>query len=791
MAHSRRIHNEWASSLMKSWPLIFPFSAAAVAQPKQASFQGLGDLPGGIVLSQALEVSNDGSVVVGISNSANGSEAFRWKDGTLMGLGSLAGGGSFYSSATATNADGSIIVGFSKEAPNFSIAGFRWTEPTGMVGIGGRDCYDISLDGNVIVGSKYDSFICNEMEWLGGAEAAVWVGGSGPVGLGMLPDADISLAGCVSGNGNLIGGGCAFDACNNYTSTAVTWSGGAIAQAGAPIGGISDISPDGIAIVGVSGGAGFIRIGGTTTMLPGSMAAYAVSAGGLRAVGTTLTAPQTAMIWDATNGTRNLKTVLENDFGLNLAGWTLGQARGISGDGSVIVGYGTNPSGQQEAWIAHVPSLDADGDGLLDDWETKGIPYTDSSGNAQHYVLDIDGDDQSDADPNHKDLFVELDVMSGLSFPQNAKDAVEFAFDAAPITNPDGSDGIRLHIVVDDTTLPFQAVTPTPGNAFPADAASLRDQWFGTIGEHFDQPLREAKQKAYRYGLLMNKASTPIGGIAEIGGDDMVLFAGPYAPIDQAAVFMHEFGHMLGLRHGGGDDINGKPNYPSIMNYVLAYKSTSNASFWRLDFAREELAALDENNLNEQTPVGSSYYSNFQMPYFSIVSGVACFPPPMIGQPFVAHLSLDPSATTDYDLNCDDLGIGLAVDVNYLDSSGLPGMVNPSPGELLAGWNDWAHVQLPVNSGGGAFAGSVPPDELTEDQLEFMEKNFPIPPGTCLADLNDSRQVDVDDLLAVINEWGACINIAECPADIAPAIGDGNVDVDDLLTVINTWGACE
>ena len=36
----------------------------------------------------------------------------------------------------------------------------------------------------------------------------------------------------------------------------------------------------------------------------------------------------------------------------------------------------------------------------------------------------------------------------------------------------------------------------------------------------------------------------------------------------QAAAFMHELGHTLGLLHGGGDDINFKPNYVSVMNYL-------------------------------------------------------------------------------------------------------------------------------------------------------------------------------------------------------------------------------
>src|SRR6185503_16540353 len=35
----------------------------------------------------------------------------------------------------------------------------------------------------------------------------------------------------------------------------------------------------------------------------------------------------------------------------------------------------------------------------------------------------------------------------------------------------------------------------------------------------------------------------------------------------QAGTLMHEYGHVLGLRHGGGDGVNNKPNYLSVMNY--------------------------------------------------------------------------------------------------------------------------------------------------------------------------------------------------------------------------------
>jgi hypothetical protein len=51
--------------------------------------------------------------------------------------------------------------------------------------------------------------------------------------------------------------------------------------------------------------------------------------------------------------------------------------------------------------------------------------------------------------------------------------------------------------------------------------------------------------------------------------------------------------------------------------------------------------------------------------------------------------------------------------------------------------------------------------------------------------------VDVDDLVAVILAWGNCPMPTNCPADVAPPLGDGVVDVDDLVQVILSWGACK
>jgi hypothetical protein len=66
------------------------------------------------------------------------------------------------------------------------------------------------------------------------------------------------------------------------------------------------------------------------------------------------TAGRRAYIWDAQRGMRELGSVLVSEYGMNLTGWTLSYAFAMTPDGSVIVGAGTNPSGNVEGWIARL-----------------------------------------------------------------------------------------------------------------------------------------------------------------------------------------------------------------------------------------------------------------------------------------------------------------------------------------------------------------------------------------------------------------------------------------------------
>ncbi|NEO96604.1 MAG: PEP-CTERM sorting domain-containing protein [Moorea sp. SIO3G5] len=168
----------------------------------------LGDLPGGAFSSFTLNISGDGSVVVGNSQSASGTEAFRWTEETgMVGLGDLAGG-AFFSTATNTSFDGSVVVGNSIVSTGSE--GFRWTAETGLVGLGdlpGGEIFSnatsISNDGLVIVGASSSA---NSLD-PGAREAYRWTAENGMVGLGDLPGGNFSsVALAVSGDGSIIVG---------------------------------------------------------------------------------------------------------------------------------------------------------------------------------------------------------------------------------------------------------------------------------------------------------------------------------------------------------------------------------------------------------------------------------------------------------------------------------------------------------------------------------------------------------------------------------------------------------
>ena len=282
---------------------------------------------------------------------------------------------------------------------------------------------------------------------------------------------------------------------------------------------------------------------------------------------------------------------------------------------------------------------DADGDGLWDDWEQSGVD-TNGDGTVDFNLPALG------ANPNRKDIFLEIDYMdctvAGGDCPAGdthshrpklaAVDAVIAAFANAPVTNPDGSTGITLHVEVDDAIAHQNFLALGCGFGTSFDALKTDPAIFG---------LSNPRRFTHHYVIFAHRqaANTTSSGCGEKPGNDFIVtlgewnticigtgtdsvlntapsgddvtdgtnfvFTGPNlvcnttkagndqqfvangsSPIsdldgdglddrtvgtvqEQAGTLMHEFGHNLNLAHGGADGVNYKPNYLSIMNYAF------------------------------------------------------------------------------------------------------------------------------------------------------------------------------------------------------------------------------
>lgn len=229
-------------------------------------------------------------------------------------------------------------------------------------------------------------------------------------------------------------------------------------------------------------------------------------------------------------------------------------------------------------------NVDTDGDALPDAWEIMGYDANNDG------IIDVDLPAMG-ANPLHKDIFVEADWMEGsgndLSPPAGALDDVIQSFASANLTNPDGVDGVTLHVDL--------------SNSVPFDD-DLKPAWdeFDSIKKTNFNPDR---QKTHHYCIIAwgYNSGTSSGYSRGIPGSDFIVSLSTYNSNRTmfAGTFMHELGHNLHLRHGGPDDSRYKPNHLSIMNYSFQFPLIPHQGANRLDYCRFNIESLDETNVNE------------------------------------------------------------------------------------------------------------------------------------------------------------------------------------------------
>ncbi|MDJ0781118.1 MAG: hypothetical protein QNJ22_04060 [Desulfosarcinaceae bacterium] len=272
-------------------------------------------------------MSGDGQVVYGTTSYLGfGSDIFTWSaaDGTEYIGCSL---GAFECYPGDTSADGAVLVGWwSEEGYGLDDSAFRWTAEGGFEDLGYLRFAEppgehdsvvtvangVSADGRVVVGgSGYGTY----------SQAFRW---TASLGMQALPSPHRGLNSwgrAVSADGRVVAGECDL-----------------------PTGGREACRWTRLGVEGL----GDLPGGDVHSM------ALAVSGDGAVVVGSGETDDGTeAFIW-MDGKLFNLKDYLVTQLGLSISGWTLTRAMDISPDGTFSVGYGINPSGDAEAWLAYI-----------------------------------------------------------------------------------------------------------------------------------------------------------------------------------------------------------------------------------------------------------------------------------------------------------------------------------------------------------------------------------------------------------------------------------------------------
>lgn len=270
---------------------------------------------------------------------------------------------------------------------------------------------------------------------------------------------------------------------------------------------------------------------------------------------------------------------------------------------------------------------DGDDDGIPDGVERTGVRDRNGQQVANMAVLG--------ADPCRKTVAVEMDFMESQGIghthrPQSAAiTEIQSAFKNAPVpvsspchysaanfpkTDPGfpSQTGINLILHEDD---PITEQSTLPGVSTMSDVCSALDTIRGSF-------FQLARRRYFHYSVWVHDMGPGItnGGAQCPGtdpygpGTDFVVSLGSWANSvgtvrHQSSAFVHELGHALGLGHGGGDAINFKPNYLSVMNYHFASVGIRNGPTLatapaRVDYSRQALASLDETALSENAGIG-------------------------------------------------------------------------------------------------------------------------------------------------------------------------------------------
>ena len=347
-------------------------AAVPMVTGEAAEFVPLGSLAGSAGSSVALDISADGSTVLGRSDSAEGQQLFRWNLETGFSIvPSFDPGPSFWPnfSARSISGDGSSVAGYAFTGT--TLEALKWSADSGFLQLGilpsdgnGFEmsvAVDISGDGSSIVG--YGSAPNTSA-----SAALLWTASTGLASLGFLPqdqpdgfNVSQSFSYAISADGSTVVGSSSSTAHQDRASEAFRWTQG---EGMVPLGILpgeidstaTAVSVNGNVVVGTSGLNAFLWTAAGGMQAIGQFVPTGVSADGNVVVGTSPFG-DLAVIWTPETAAQPLQTYLQEQLNVTLPGWqALYEVNGISADGSTIAGTGLNAAGLPEAFLATIGS---------------------------------------------------------------------------------------------------------------------------------------------------------------------------------------------------------------------------------------------------------------------------------------------------------------------------------------------------------------------------------------------------------------------------------------------------
>jgi hypothetical protein len=413
---------------------------------------------------------------------------------------------------------------------------------------------------------------------------------------------------------------------------------------------------------------------------------------------------------------------------------------------------------------------DTDGDALPDAWESQGVTI-------DGVFVDLP---KMGADPRHKDVFVHADWMHAdpgdatAVFKPSARalKIVTDAFLRAAVVNPDGKAGINLHVDAGPTSVMNPRTRATWGALSRAGEIPYQTTvggvdamnefvWTGidTIKQtHFTPNKRDA---VFHYALFANDhagsggSATTSGssGVArDVPGTDFLVTLGTWSVrggtvMQQAGTFMHELGHTLGLKHGGDDDVNAKPNYLSVMNYTFqTIGLLASVKQRRFDYSAFLLPPLDETALDEGAGIAHPLHYLTLWNRLSSPSTTAT-PNYCVDHFNTFNRTFLPSAALDWNCNGTKDAAPVAGDVNRDGDCVFPGADDvvdsgATPDDDIRGGIVWAGPNRTCNT-------VTQGDDVQNRPVGYVE------PGPVLTGFKDWSQLDFGGKGAFGNASGA------------------------------------